>query len=677
MSLIHRGIFLIFCTVLVPVAHAATPTLLYEREGARTLELFSTSIAGLGDLNGDGRADFAIGTPFGKTTAGFSAGYAVIYSGATGDVLYRIEGQGQNEFRGWVRGLGDVDGDGTPDFGVGSAATSFGVFGWIFNPPISGSIKVYSGKTGTLLYEIPGSDQFQEFGRVFAGIGDVNADGKGDIVVGTHFATIGALVQAGAIHVLSGADGSLIRRIDGSETEDRLGFSVAGTGDLDRDGVPDFVAGAPGPLGGTHNGTVIVYSGATGAEIYRIRGEAPSDRLGWSVDGAGDIDGDGTQDFIAGAREATLGIGVLQGMVKVFSGATGATIFRIGGVSSYDNFGASVAGAGDVDGDGRDDFIVGAPLAALPGSYAHYYGAAYVFSGRTGSILFDLAPPAWRIYSTGEAVASAGDVDGDGRADVLIAAPMYPFVGAPIPGELIANGYAWVYGLPAPVLAIGLDVRPGECPNDLNPSSHGKLPVAILGREGFDPSKVDPGSIRLNGVAPLRAAMTTNDIAAANQAESEECRCNTLPPDGFPDRLFWFDVSAIAATLQGAGTGRDAGLILTGSMEDGAQIRGADCVRVKRGKKWDLASVRGNGGAAREFFVDYRVPAGGAGVRITIYSVSGRRVAELRNGVESGGEHTALWDGRDSRGKRAAAGIYLVKTEVAADRNVSKVTILH
>ena len=75
--------------------------------------------------------------------------------------------------------------------------------------------------------------------------------------------------------------------------------------------------------------------------------------------------------------------------------------------------------------------------------------------------------------------------------------------------------------------------------------------------------------------------------------------------------------------------------------------------------------------------MDYRVPEEGASVRITIYAVSGRRVAELRNGAEPGGEHTARWDGRDARGVRAAAGIYFVKTEVAAELDVSKVTILH
>ena len=679
MSLINRWtLFIFLSTVLVPVARAADPTQLFEKEGGASFDSFAQSVAGLGDLNGDGHADFAVGTPYGIGTAGGFAGYVVIYSGATGDVLYRIEGQTATEHRGWVRGLGDVNGDGTPDFGVGASAAIVDVSGTFFYPSTLGSVKVYSGRTGLPLYEIPGSDPLQEFGREFAGIGDVNGDGKSDIVVGTAFVTVGALAEAGAIQVFSGADGSLIRRIDGDDVEEHLGIAVAGTGDVDRDGVPDIVAGATGPASGTHAGTVIVYSGATGAEIYRIRGESPADRLGWSVAGAGDIDGDGIPDFIAGAVEATIGIGLQQGMVKVFSGATGATIYRLGGALSFDRFGASVAGAGDVDGDGRDDFIVGAPLAHDPSNVYSYYGAAYVFSGRTGSILFDLSPPAWEINSTGTAVASAGDVNGDGRADVLIAAPHYPSYFDPVPGELIENGYSWVYALPAPVIAVHIDVRPGECPNDLNLSSRGKLPVAVLGSEGFDPARVDPRSIRLNGIAPIRMATTTmKDIAAANPGGSGECRCNTLPPDGFPDRVFWFDVPAIAATLPTPGGGPDAALTLTGTTMDGTRIAGADCVRFERGGKRDLASIRENGSAAGEFLVDYRVPEEGASVRIAIYSVSGRRVAVLRNAADAGGEHTVRWDGRDARGARAAAGIYLVKTEVAAEQDVSKVTILH
>jgi transcriptional regulator with XRE-family HTH domain len=492
-------------------------------------------------------------------------------------------------------------------------------------------------------------------------------------------ARLGVLERAGAIEIRSGLDGALLRRIEGTTEGGDFGTSVSGTGDVDRDGVPDFVVGAPGSrFLPSENGTVTVFSGATGAEIHRFRGEAPADHLGWSVDGPGDIDGDGVPDIVAGAPSATFGVVLQNGMTKVFSGATGETIYRLPGVSSFDEFGYSVAGAGDVDGDGRNDLIVGARSAHVPGlgEYGgdrNSYGAAYVYSGRTAELLFQIAPPYWKVFSTGWKVSSAGDVNGDGRADVVVCAPIYPL--APVPGEEDQVGYGWVYGLAAPTIAVDLDIRPSVCPNSFNPTSRGLLPIAILGGAGFDPAGLDPSTIRLNGVPPSRVSETTEDLGTSRAEPSADCHCPSTALDGRPDRRIWFDTAALAATLPSPAASGDVVLALTGAMTDGTRIHGGDCVRLV-GRVQAVASILGSAGRSGGVGIRYRVPEGGASVRVTVYSVTGRRIAELARGVEAGGEHTVRWDGLDLAGKRAAGGVYFIKTEVDAEQDVSKVTIL-
>ena len=154
----------------------------------------------------------------------------------------------------------------------------------------------------------------------------------------------------------------------------------------------------------------------------------PGDWLGAAVDGAGDVNGDGFADLVVGSPfDATAGSGA--GSVRVFSGADGTELFRLDGLGSPpvagsdvipgERLGFAVAGAGDVDGDGYDDVIAGGPGRELAGMPA---GAAYVLSGSDGSVLHS-----WLGSSTGAefgvAVAAVGDVNGDGNADVAVGAP--------------------------------------------------------------------------------------------------------------------------------------------------------------------------------------------------------------------------------------------------------------
>lgn len=212
----------------------------------------------------------------------------------------------------------------------------------------------------------------------------------------------------------------------GQAVEDRLGSSVSGVGDVNGDGVPDFMSAATlADAHGVDSGRVTVWSGVDGRALYVIDGEAAGDQCGVSIKWAGDVDRDGRMDFVIGAPYHD-GNGVDAGNARVFSGARGNVLYTFHGTYAGDLFGTSVSGAGDVDGDGWDDVIIGAPGADLGGIDRGY---AVVYSGRTGTSLFVLTGVT-DLDEFGYAVTALDDVNGDGFADVAIAAPQRNSYGA-------------------------------------------------------------------------------------------------------------------------------------------------------------------------------------------------------------------------------------------------------
>ncbi len=301
---------------------------------------------------------------------------------------------------------------------------------------------------------------------VVAAAGDVNGDGRSDVVVGARRADNNRRTNSGSAYVVFGrkAQGriDLARlgrggfRIDGAAAGDFAGFSVAGAGDVNQDGLADVIVGAPGANARGRNAAGAAYTvfgrrstssvdlRRLGSRGIRLDGAAAGDYAGTAVAGAGDVDGDGRPDVVIGAygadgngRADAGGAFVVFGRAagRVDLAALGAGGFRIDGPVGVDadgfadRTGSAVAGAGDVDGDGRDDVLVGAPGADLSGRTNA--GAAYLVFGRAGTAAVDLARDERSVWllgaatdaATGTAVAGAGDVDGDGRGDVLVGAP--------------------------------------------------------------------------------------------------------------------------------------------------------------------------------------------------------------------------------------------------------------
>ncbi len=269
---------------------------LFHFDGRAAGDYLGRWVAGPGDVNGDGIPDVLAGAPY-SSPNGFESGTAFVWSGADGSLLHEWHGGAAGDWFGKsVGAAGDVDGDGLGDLIVGSPFTDpNGLVG-------AGSAFVYSGATGQLLYRWDGDDNWVQQGRAVSGAGDVNGDGFADLAVGRPYADFSAR-DAGSLFVYSGADGSLLWRVDGEAKGDQFGFSIAPAGDVDGDGQVDVVTGCrmcdPGGRDGA--GAVYVLDGADGSLITRLEGAAAGDHLGQAVAGVGDLDGSGRASISAGA----------------------------------------------------------------------------------------------------------------------------------------------------------------------------------------------------------------------------------------------------------------------------------------------------------------------------------------------------------------------------------------
>jgi len=379
--------------LLAPLA-AAQETL-FDVSGA-TADAYGQVCDLVGDMNGDGFAEFLVGAWQFDTATLADAGAVFVYSGADGSLLTTIEGTGGADHMGFgSSSAGDMNGDGFAD--VCAAADEDNVPGIGGN---AGSATVYSGADGSVLHAFTGTAMGELFGWATAAVGDVNGDGRDDLLVGSLQADPGGLSGAGALTVFSGLDGSVIHRVYGDVLGGQLGSSVGRVGDVDGDGRLDF-AGAQGNL-------VRIFSGLDGTELRRRSSGGGS----LAVAGGIDANGDGFDDWIIGAP----GVSTTRGRVQVISGADNSILHEILGVNTGDQLGAGVVGAGDLDGDGYGDFAYGIP--GFDGAAGNNTGAVRAHSGRTGAELFtiegDLA--ADRIGST---LGGGHDVNGDGIADVV------------------------------------------------------------------------------------------------------------------------------------------------------------------------------------------------------------------------------------------------------------------
>jgi hypothetical protein len=255
-----------------------------------------------------------------------------------------------------------------------------------------------------------------ELGSGFAAVGDLNADGVVDVAVADRSARVGTYFGSGIVHIVSGADGSLLRTYQGDPAASQYFGSSLVALNADGDGIPDLAVGSPGQAGasGFGAGAVRIYAGVDGS-LLSIIGGPDGSQLGAALANAGDQNGDGLDDLYVGAPNANGS----WGGVFVLSGSDGATLREITTDVAASSFGVTLVTLGDVDGDGRADLAVGAPgFRALDGNPV---GRVVLVCSSDSSIASEMTGSGSVFYNRlGESLASAADANGDDLPDLLV-----------------------------------------------------------------------------------------------------------------------------------------------------------------------------------------------------------------------------------------------------------------
>ena len=374
------------------------------------------AVTDIGDLDGDGHADFVSGDPL----AAGSRGRVKCFSGRTGTTIWARDGLVVGDAYGFaLDSTADVDGDGHGEVVIGVPGSDASV-------PNGGRVEVVSGIDGSLVSSMSGFYAGGRLGYSVAGLAGVMDSESNLIVGGAPFADGAAGINCGAIVLFTPSGGPMLSiTIEGQNAGAEFGFAMDGLGDFDGGVGLELAVGAPGDVHvGNAVGGVTVYRFGPTDVSAQLWGSQIGSRFGEVVCGVGDVNGDGLGDVGIGAPSTDFG-SVDLGWARVYTGPAATSVHSHVGFDQNERVGQSFTAVGDIDGDGHADYALGRsdPIGAFN---AH----VQVISGRTGGTiarLYDVAPT---FAST---LRGLGDVDGDSIPDIAV-------------GDA-ANGNLAVYGL--------------------------------------------------------------------------------------------------------------------------------------------------------------------------------------------------------------------------------------
>jgi FG-GAP repeat protein/VCBS repeat protein len=705
--------------------------------------LFGSSVCSAGDVNGDGYGDVIVGAPLysnGQREEGRAYAYLGSTLGLSAQPAWVAESnQVGAKFGGSVAGAGDVNGDGFDDVLVGASEYDAG------QADVGQATLYYGSGTGSLwaapVWTVVGDRPGARLGCAVSRAGDVNGDGYSDVIVGAYACDNGQAGEGLAFAYHGGAtglNGAEAWTAEANQAHAHFGFSVASAGDVNADGFGDLLAGAPfhqngqgyegqatlfpGFIGGLHAATwtaesdqdtaLFAYSVASAGDVngdgygdvivgaylfdeteidegraylylgcatglaatpaWTAHGGQEDARFGYSVAGAGDVNGDGYADVIIGAHRYDHG-SVDEGEALVYygspSGLGASPGWTAEGNQGGADFGSSVAGAGDVNHDGFDDVIIGAR------TYDHgenNEGCAFVYLGSASGLA---ATPVWMGESNqaearfGFSVASAGDVNGDAFDDVIIGAYVYEN------GES-QEGAAYVY--------LGSATGPRAIPawtaesdqvdaffgcsvagvGDVNGDGYDDV---LVGAYAWDGDETDEGAAFL--YKGSHYGLSHNPAWTAEGDQAYAWFGYAVGPAGDINRDGFADVVVGAHKYNNPSDNEGRAYVYYDFRGSGATAAVLEFAQPKGGLRFE--SIFPNP-ARSNSVLSYVLPRSGA-VRLSIHDLLGRRVAVLADGVEEAGAHSAIWEGRDARGAAVPAGVYWARLESSGATAAQKI----